>query len=76
MAVQSIDQRQHKGCVPCEGAVPASSPAEARALILSATPAQLDMWRLYRESDARCVDRLLRIASKHPYEALAWMGAR
>lgn len=50
--------------------------AEARALILSATPAQLDMWRLYRESDARCVDRLLRIASKHPYEALAWMGAR
>lgn len=50
--------------------------AEARALILSATPAQLDMWRLYRESDAGCVDRLLRIASKHPYEALAWMGAR
>ena len=28
MAVQSIDQLQHKRCVPCEGAVPASSPAE------------------------------------------------
>lgn len=50
--------------------------AKARALILSATPAQLDQWREPRESDARCVDRLLRIAGKHPYEALAWMGAR
>jgi hypothetical protein len=50
--------------------------AEARALILSATPEQLDTWRNPRESDARCVDRLLRIASNHPYEALAWMGAR
>lgn len=51
--------------------------AEARAMILSATPDQLDQWRLEpRETDARCVDRLLRIASKHPYEALAWMGAR
>lgn len=50
--------------------------AEARALILGATPDQLDMWREPRESDDRCIDRLLRIASKHPYEALAWMGAR
>lgn len=49
--------------------------ARARHMVLSASPEQIDVWRMDGESRARAVDRLLRIIAKHPYEALVWMGA-
>ena len=50
--------------------------AEARALLLGASPEQIDMWRMPGESRDRFVDRLLKIIANHPYEAMVWMGAR
>jgi hypothetical protein len=48
--------------------------AAARQLLLGASPEQIDMWCMPRESRAHCVDRLLKIIANHPYEAMVWMG--
>lgn len=50
--------------------------AAARQLLLGASPEQIDMWRMPRESRAHCFDRLLKIIANHPFEAMVWMGAR